>query len=264
MCYAQCFSTKNKRDDFMGSLLDVQMSIFINNRIEPTPNNVSLLMNELNKLDSKHYEYLPSIIRSQTIDLSNGKISTVSNIAFSTITNNSKIACTDDRIDCTLTFSQDTQSDFKKSLLFCAKVLDTIIDNFHIYGNRLAINIGQLSNKLPDNILESKLGSSMVSVFNFYQEHELSDWSTNANSIVDININDNLEKINVNTQLQAGRDNESNCKILICHLDINTLETNKGYRFSKNELHDFVEKTIPCIEQILNEFVVLDNEENND
>ena len=68
----------------MGSLLDVQMSIFINNRIEPTPNNVSLLMNELNKLDSKHYEYLPSIIRSQTIDLSNGKISTVSNIAFST------------------------------------------------------------------------------------------------------------------------------------------------------------------------------------
>ena len=233
----------------MGSLLDVQMSIFINNRIEPTPNNVSLLMNELNKLDSKHYEYLPSIIRSQTIDLSNGKISTVSNIAFSTITNNSKIACTDDRIDCTLTFSQDTQSDFKKSLLFCAKVLDTIIDNFHIYGNRLAINISQLSNKLPDNILESKLGSSMVSVFNFYQEHELSDWSTNANSIVDININDNLE---------------SNCKILICHLDINTLETNKGYRFSKNELHDFVEKTIPCIEQILNEFVVLDNEENND
>lgn len=58
----------------------------------------------------------------------------------------------------------------------------------------MAINISQLSNKLPDNILESKLGSSMVSVFNFYQEHELSDWSTNANSIVDININDNLEK----------------------------------------------------------------------
>lgn len=244
----------------MGLLMNVQMSIFINNRIEPTPNNVSTLMTKLNTLDLGNYEYLPNIIKSQNIDLSNGKINTVSNIAFSTISGNSRITCTDDRIDCLLNFNYDNQSKLADCLLFCVKALTTIIDTFCIYGNRLAINIDQLSNKLPDNIWDSKLGASMISVFKFYEKHQLSDWSTNANSKIDLKINNVDEKINVNTKLQAGTDFSNNCKVLICHLDINTLAKNKGYRFSANALQPFAKKTMPYIEQILNEFVELDNE----
>ena len=120
----------------MGLLMNVQMSIFINNRIEPTPNNISTLMTKLNSLDSGNYEYLPNIIKSQNIDLSNGKISTVSNIAFSTISGNSRITCTDDRIDCQLNFNYDNPSTLENSLLFCVNALKTIIDTFCIYGKR--------------------------------------------------------------------------------------------------------------------------------
>ncbi|MEE1218293.1 MAG: hypothetical protein U0L20_00030 [Ruminococcus sp.] len=242
----------------MGLLMSVEVSIFINNRIDPTPNNISNLMTKLNALGK--YEYLPNIINVQNIDLSNGKVNTVSNVAFSTTSNSSRITCTDDRIDCHLNFDYSNQPDLKESLTFCQKVLSTIMETFRIYGNRLAINIRQLSNSLPENIFDSKLGESMVSVFKFYQENQLSDWSTNANSKIDIKINDILEKTNVNTKLQAGMDYSDNSKIVICHLDINTLAKNKGYRFSSNDILPFIEETTPYIEQILNEFMVLDNE----
>ncbi len=242
----------------MGLLMSVEVSIFINNRIEPTPNNISNLMTKLNALGE--YEYLPNIINVQNIDLSSGKVNTVSNVAFSTISNSSRITCTDDRIDCIINFDHSKQPNLKESLSFCQTVLSTIVETFRIYGNRLAINIRQLSNRLPENIFDSKLGASMVSVFKFYQENQLSDWSTNANSRIDIKINDMLEKTNVNTKLQAGMDHSDNSKIVICHLDINTLAENKGYRFSSSDILPFIEGTTPYIEQILNEFVVLDNE----
>ena len=62
----------DRREKSMGIILNIQLSAFINHRIEPNANNISNLMNELNLLKLK--EFLPNITTGQTIDLVKGRV----------------------------------------------------------------------------------------------------------------------------------------------------------------------------------------------
>ena len=79
--------------------MNVQYSIFSNNRIEPTPDVVNDLLSELNAMGK--YVFIPSMISGQNIDLLAGKVNPMNNISFvtqvsqklfSSIANNIKVS----------------------------------------------------------------------------------------------------------------------------------------------------------------------------
>ena len=87
-----------KRRNKMSLILNVQLSAFSNYRIEPTANNVTFLMESINKLGIK--EFLPNITTGQNIDLIKGKLETISNLGFVTSDKTGQIICQNNRIVC--------------------------------------------------------------------------------------------------------------------------------------------------------------------
>lgn len=240
----------------MGMLLNVQLSVFGNYHIETTAKNVSNLMQKLNELGE--FEFLPNIISGQNIDLLAGKINTTSNLSFVTSSQSCQIICMDNRMDCLLKFDSEYQDTIDNGLAFCNRVLGVIMDNFPILGNRLAININELSNPVSGDLLETNLGKSVVSVLDFYKDKKLDEWSTRANTRLSVDISGKPENLNIITELNIATNNQINEKRILCHLDINTVQENQGYRFNKEDLSSFIDETRKIIENLKNNFEELD------
>lgn len=240
----------------MGTLLNVQLSVFGNYNIETTAVNISNLMQKINELGK--FEYLPNIVTGQNIDLLAGKINTTSNLSFITASQLSQIVCMDNRIDCLLNFNSEYQETVDNSLQFCQDVLTIIMDNFPILGNRLAININELSNSFSSELYKTKLGQSVISILDFYKNKTLDEWSTRANNQFPIQISGKSEILNVITELALAQNSQNNEKRILCHLDINTIPENQGFRFSKNDLSSFICETKKIICNIRNNFEELD------
>lgn len=243
----------------MGILLNVQLSVFGNCNIEATATNISNLMQEINKLGK--FEYLPNIVSGQNIDLLAGKINTTSNLSFITASQLSQIMCMDNRIDCLLNFNSEYQDTIDNGLQFCKDVLSIIMNNFSILGNRLAININEVSNFVSPELQKTKFGQSIVKVLDFYKDKTLDEWSTRANNRFPIEISGRQEILNVITELNIAQNNQSREKRILCHLDINTIAENQRFRFSKDDLSSFICETEKIIENIRNNFEELDNYE---
>lgn len=241
----------------MGILLNIQLSVFGNYNIEATATNISNLMQKINKLGK--FEYLPNIVTGQNIDLIAGKINTTSNLSFITASQLSQIICMDNRIDCLINFNSDYQDTIDDSLQFCQDVLAIIMDNFPILGNRLAVNINELSNSFSPKLFESKLGQSVITVLDFYDDKTLDEWSTRANNRFPIKISGKLETLNVITELTLVQNNQNNNeKRILCHLDINTISENQGFRFRIDDLSSFICESKKIIHNIINNFKELD------
>lgn len=240
----------------MGMLLNVQLSVFGNYNIEATAANVSKLMQGINELGK--FEFLPNIVSGQNIDLLAGKINTTSNLSFITTSQLSQIICMDNRIDCILNFNSEYQDTIDDSLQFCNNVLAVIMDTFPILGNRLAININELSNCISTELFKTKLVWSVISVFDFYKDKTLDEWSTRANTRFPVEILGKSEILNVITELNIAQNSQNSEKRILCHLDINTIPENQGYRFKKDDLSSFICETKKIIYNIKNNFEELD------
>lgn len=242
----------------MSIIMNVQFTVFSNNRIEPTPDNIGIILNKLNSLGK--YTFLPSMINGQNIDLAAGKMDPVSNISFVTLDQHVQIACMNERIDIVINGTQNNQSvPIEEHLEFARTVLDFLMEKYHTYSNRLAINISLLSGLIQKSIRETAIGKRMCSTFDYYQGKELDEWSSRVNTKQAIQMA-REELLNVITDISVVTDNKSSKKRFMTHMDINTVFENNGYRFAANDLGPFIENVIGIVNNIKNNFEELDDE----
>lgn len=247
----------DRREKSMGIILNIQLSAFINHRIEPNANNISNLMNELNLLKLK--EFLPNITTGQTIDLVKGRIDTISNLAFVTADKSGQIICQDERIDCIFNFNQDDKCDFESELQKLEKILLLIMSEYKIVSNRFALNINLLSEPYFGELQNTIFGKSVVSSLKFYDNREFKEWSMRENSWYPITISNEEDTLNVITELSMVTNDQQNEKRILCHMDINTIPENSGYRFNTDSLNDFVIETGVIAKEIKANFEELSN-----
>ncbi len=157
-----------------------------------------------------------------------------------------------------LNFNSEYQDTISNGLQFCQDVLAIIMDNFPILGNRLAININELSDSFSPELFNTELAQSVISVLDFYKDKSLDEWSTRANNQFPIQISGKTEILNVITELTLAQSSQNNEKRILCHLDINTIPQNQGFRFNKNDVSSFICEAKKIICNIINDFEGLD------
>lgn len=242
----------------MSILMNVQYSIFSNNRIEPTPDVVNNMLSELNAIGK--YVFIPSMIAGQNIDLLAGKVNPVNNISFVTTDQLVQIACMNERIDVVINVTDKNQdTSIEEHVEFARCALKRIMENNHIYSNRLALNISLLSGIIEDPIQETSFGKKLCNTLDFYEGSVLEEWSSRVNSRKSIQI-DSSELLNVITELSSVIDNASGKKRFHCHMDINTIFENAGYRFSSESLEKFDKEVIQIVNDIKRNFEEASND----
>ncbi len=221
----------------MGLILNVQLSVFCNYRIEPNAQNITNLMKKINELGQM--EFLPNIISEQNIDLATGKVNIIPNLSFVTSDQSSQVICRNERIDCILNVPTDEKSELESSVEFAKKIVILIMENYSVQSNRLALNINLLGNQIQ----KMEFNKKIMPALDFYDGKEIKEWSLRNNMSYNINVSGKNENLNVITELGIAVNNISNEKRVICHMDINTMPENTGYRFKYDDFESFVEET---------------------
>ena len=236
--------------------MNVQYSVFSNNRIDPTPDIVNTMLTELNSMDK--FSFIPNLITGQNIDLLAGKMNPVNNISFTTVDQLVQIACMNERIDVVLNGTEKNQ-DFtvEERILYARSVLYMIMKKYHIFSNRLALNISLLSNPIEGSVQETPLGKKLCSTLDFYSDNSLEEWSSRVNARKSIKI-ENDELLNIITELSLFVDG-SGKKRFLCHMDINTIFENSGYRFSFESLERFDCEVKKIVNEIAHNFEEVNN-----
>lgn len=246
-----------QRRNKMSLILYVQLSAFSNYKIEPTPQNITLLMEKINLL--KIREFLPNITTGQNIDLVKGTLEKVSNLGFATSDGTGQIICQNNRIDCMFNYNADNQCDLNESIDDLKKIIILILKEFEIISNRLAININILSDSYEGDLKETTFGHNIVSTLDFYKDKELKEWSVRENVRYPIDILDKMENLNVITELSKVVSNPGDENRILCHMDINTIPENMGYRFNYEKMECFIESVKSIINNIKVNFEELSN-----
>lgn len=236
----------------MGIILNLQLAVFCNHRIEPTPTNISVLMEKINALNIK--EFLPNVTTSQIVDLTDRNIKVFPNISFITMDESARIICQDDRIDCIFNFNEDNQSNLEEDIQNLKEILKQILQQNKIICNRLAFNINLLSRTYIKELQSTSFGHNITSPLNFYRGKNLNEWFLRENVRCPIKILKNDELINIITELSLITSNQKFKNRLLCHMDINTIPENIGYRFHYESLDDFVNEANKFITEIRNDF----------
>lgn len=243
----------------MGMLLNVQLSVFSNYHIEATAKNVTTLMSKLNELG--RFEYLPNTIPGQSFDLVAGKVIPTSNLAFVTKGQLSKVICMDDRIDCQLNYDEEHQDTIESSINFCKDVLNIIMSEFPICGNRLAININQLGEPIETRILDTNIGKRNASLLDFYEDKDVNDWATRTNARIPTADTNFTEILNVITEISLAQNEQTEEIRFLQHLDINTVPENQNIRFSYESIGAFINATKDIVNKLLTDFKELESVE---
>ncbi len=241
----------------MSIIMNVQYSAFSNNRIEPTPDTVNSILAGLNSLGK--YVFIPSMIAGQNIDLLAGKVNPVNNISFVTIDQQVQIACMNDRIDVLINGTNSNQiGSIEDHITFARQALTVVMENNHIYSNRLALNVSVLSDVINGPVQATALGRKLCSTLGFYEERSLEEWSSRVNSRISIQI-DSQEVLNVITEISSVFDSVAEKKRFLCHMDINTIFENSGYRFSSGSLERFDNEAMKIVAEIKQNFEEANN-----
>lgn len=241
-----------ERSVHMGVLMNVQLTAFSNNRIEPTTAIIELLLKELNSLGG--YAFLPNMITGQNIDIAAGTIKPVNNLSFLTIDQTVQIVCMNERIDVIFNGNKDNQDTTIEDFLeFAEKALAFVMKQNNVYSNRLAINISLLSDVFEKELRDTKLGKKLCNTLDFYNDGEIEEWLTRTNSRRCINMPQN-EVLNVITELSVVKENVTNNKRFLCHMDINTIQENAGYRFAFSDLNCFKHEVLEIIQNLKTNF----------
>lgn len=224
----------------MSLIVNVQLSAFCNFRIEPNAENITSLMEKINMLNIK--EFLPNITSGQNIDLIKGIMQPVSNLGFVTSDKTGQIVCQDNRIDCLFNYSAENQCELNESIDALKKIILIMLKDFEILANRLALNVNILSDPYKGDLKETPFGQNIVSSLDFYRDKELNECSIRENVRYSIDILSKKEIINVITELSKLISHPGDENRILCHMDINTIPENTGFRFNYEKMDCFVEK----------------------
>ena len=238
------FSKLKWRDGTMSKLIAVQLSIFCNKRIEPTPNKITELMGKLNTAKDGMI-FLPNILSGQVVDHVKGTVTNVNNLSFFTSNNEYRIMYMNDRIDLYLNLGMDDSPlSLDNSIDDGKKLMDVIMQNDSIQGSRLAINCW-FEDALTEQLRFSTTNTGCAhTTIDYYNEKPVSECSKIMNSRTDISLGQESEALNVITRLELFD------RIRRCQIDINTaLECNR-VRFSSNLHCDFLDNATSIIKQI--------------
>ena len=241
----------------MSILKDVQFSIFTNSRIEPTTELVNSLLTDINAI--KKYEFVPNLITNKNVDLIANTIQTNNNISFVTLDQSVNIACMNERIDVTIRdINNSLDNNLDDYIAFARSALVLIMEKTHVYSNRLAINVSYLSKEVSDFIQNTGVGKKLCKTLDFYKNQTLVEWSTRANVRKCIRL-DNDELLNIITDISSVIDNHSGKNRFLCHMDINTVYENTGYRFSSANIEQFEREVLPIINEIKKNYEEVNN-----
>ena len=232
----------------MGLILNIQLSAFCDCRIEPSAENISNLMNEINKLGK--IEFLPNIISTQNVDLASGKIDVISNLSFVTSDQSNQIICRNERIDCLLNLAANEDSKFENNIEFAKKVVVLIMKSYSVQSNRLALNVNLLGNQIQ----KMKFDKNIIPALDLYNGKDIKEWSLRNNMSFPIKISEKDENVNVITELGIAVNKVSDEKRMLCHIDINTMPENTGYRFSYENFESFIKETQKIVLTIKSNF----------
>lgn len=242
----------------MNIIMGVQLTFFCDHHIKTSVDSITTLMQELNKLNM--LELLPSVIPGQKLDLLVGKAVSTTNLGFNSPTGNVQIACMDNRIDCTVKPEANENLNLEDALSKCETFLNVILKQYSIQGNRLAINIDVLGKEINSDIKDTQCGNKIASCIGYYKDKSLDDLSARLNTRVPITISNSQEMVNIITNINSATNNQTNNKLLICHIDINTVPEKQDLRFKSNDLKIFIDEIQDIIHQIFNDFEVIDND----
>lgn len=242
----------------MSKLINIQYSVFSNIHIKPSAEIINDMLTELNKIGE--YNFIPNIIIGQNIDIPTGRIVPLNNISYITVDQRIQIACLNERIDVTINNADSSQSDSLFELIvYARKMLALVMKKNWILSNRLALNISLLSDTLESSIFESCIGKKYCKTLDFYLGEQLDEWSTRTNVKKEIKMDQN-ELLNIITEVSSIIDGASGKRRFLCHMDINTIYENNGYRFSWESLEKFDNRIVSIVEEIKQEFDNADKE----
>ena len=233
------------RDGTMSNLIALQLSIFCDKRIEPTPNKITELMEKLNQAKVGMF-FLPNVLPSQLIDPLKGTITNVNNLSFFTTNNEYRIVYMNDRIDLYLSLGVNSAPlTLDDSITDGKQLMDIIMQNDSIKGSRLAINCWFEDAELTEQLSFSTTGmGDAYTTINYYNEKPVFEWSTMMNSRTDILLGQETEVLNVITRLELFD------RIRRYQIDINTTHEHNEIRFSSKLYHEFLDNAISIIRQI--------------
>ena len=232
----------------MSVALNYQLSIFGNYSITPTPEIVTSLMTDINKATGELF--LPNIINSQQIEIPSNRISTISNLAFTTQDQKFSIALMNERIDISYNKVVSTDISIADFYSMAEKALNAIMSNAKLMSNRLAVNIQMLVELQAIDQL-NVLGNSLIKSADYYGDKSLCEWSTRVNSRSSICIDGTDEDINTITDISTAQSVQGQKPGLLYHIDINTIPQNTGLRFTSSALKPFIDGVIPIATQII-------------
>ena len=246
----------------IAKVITLQVSAFIDKRVEPSSDKFSTLLQQINNL--KYKEFMPSIRNTQNLNIDTGLFSLVPNLGFVSADKYGQILFNDNRLDVIMTYNDleavSDKIDIDAEASSLSKLLQLLLQSCDLKANRFAYNADILSNPINKNIANTQFGKNLVEMLSFYKEKELFDCVSRANVHSEIEINNNKEIINVITELNEAFNRENDEKRIHCHLDINTIPENTEFRFSFSDYEYFLNGIKKIVSEIIPNFEELSNE----
>lgn len=246
----------------MDRIISVQLSYFCEYHIQTTAENITKLMELLNNIGVG--ELLPSMLPGSQLNLIEGKAIPTSNLSFNTVDGCIQIVCMDNRIDCIIRPMDMETLDLKSALWRSQQLLAVIVAYCNIIGNRLAVNIDAVGNTPAVDFTTTKFGRVLTSSISYYNGKTVSEIAASLNTRIPIQLDETEETINVITNINTAVNNQDQSKLLLCHIDINTVPENQSQRFKDTVLCTFVKQVQGIIQAILTEFEEMANEDITD
>lgn len=241
----------------VSNIINLQVSIFCNKHIEPTPEKITTLMGKINLMSKLNF--LPNIVNGQNIDILTKRVTNISNLAFTTANQQFQILCMDNRIDIIFNTNADVALDYKRHIVIAESILKLIMDEEEIIGNRLAFNIQIIGAKSIGDVsaFVSKYGKPL----SFYENRAIEEWVLRYNSREPIDMAGKSETLNVVTNLSIVQNVDTAEKRILCHMDINTLAEQATFRFSSDSVTLYIAAITPIIDAIKTNFESVENDQ---
>lgn len=253
---------KNEKGGGSMNSIDFQFSIFGEfSYIKASIDNIIKIMDGI-----KQYSLLPSTITNKNIDVNTNKIISENRIAFTSEDQTFNFRINNDRIDFNynknmqVKDNEEYKSFIEEKIQYLKGISSKLIDIFDIKSNRFAIN----TNILGQNIINNKEKDYFIKniiPFEYYKEKNVIEWSYSSTARDKMVISGRDELLNIITTLSLVTNTINSEKRLICHFDINTLQSNE-YKFTKNDdINDFFEGAKSILIKLFENFKDCDKNE---
>lgn len=225
----------------MKRILVLQMSIF--GSFENIGNDPTTVSNLISLYRNK---FIPSVIQIAEIDPINDSVKTINRLSMVSVDNKVTIAFLPNRIDCNYSFKDEATEplEIEAKLHDMCELLGNGIEYFSTIGNRIAINGRFVTDEISLNCNDYIVSRA------FYQGTDITEWSTNCNTVKKLNILGTEEATNNILNIGLGENNQGKIGLIVS-FDINTIPENSFMRFNAEALPVFLEQASLSLKEML-------------